>query len=434
MVWTSPTIPHLKSNDTLINPLGDSPATVSDISLIAGIYFFGSVAGCLVPAKVLDNYGRKSILALMAALMSVASIVLAFAGSVWLYCICRLILGMGKGTTLMLVPIYTGEVAHKGNRGRFAFFMPTLLAMGLVYSYITGPHFSTRVYTLLCTVPILLALVLILLVVPETPYFLVAQNRPRHEVAEVLGKLRSSDDLVEELKQIEGAVVGKYTSGKSSYRSLFRDRASRKAFMISTAAITFHLLSGVSIIHSFLGPILDKVTAAFLSGNTSAIAISLVKLFSTATGSMAVERCGRKPLFIWSAIFVAMSHYTLGLYFQLQELEYDFVFLLAPLPFICFVLFALVYSFGMGPVPFAYLSEFFPQHTKNVGVPICTAIGALLNAFITLVFPYFMEYLGMQWVFWLFAVSCTCCAIFTKYVIPETKGKTLEEIQRMLEE
>nr|CAI5863953.1 unnamed protein product [Callosobruchus analis] len=273
------------------------------------------------------------------------------------------------------------------------------LAMGFVYSYIVGPHFSTRVYTLLCTVPIMLALILILLVVPETPYFLVAKKRPRHEVAEVLGKLRSSTDLAEELKQIEDTVTRKSNS----------------------------------VIHGFLAPILDSVTGAYISGNTSAICISLVKLFSTAIGSIAVERYGRKPLLIWSAVSVAFCNFLLGLYFQLQELEYDFVSALSPLPLVCFVLFAVVYSLGIGPVPFAYLSEFFPQHAKNLGVPLCTAIGALVNALTVFGFPYFMDYFGMQWCFWLFAVSCICCALFTKYIVPETKGKTLEEIQRILE-
>ncbi|VEN62461.1 unnamed protein product, partial [Callosobruchus maculatus] len=352
-------------------------------------------------------------MALVAMLMSTASLVLAFSGSVWLFCICRLVLGMGKGATMMLVPIYVGEIAHKGNRGRFSFFLPMHMAMGFVYSYVTGPHFSTRVYTLLCTVPILLALSLIVLVVPETPYFLVAKNRPRHEVAEVIGKLRSSTDLREELKQIESTVDRKSNGGgqeMSTYVSLFRDHASRKAFIINSFMMIFHLLPGVTVVHSFLGPILDSVTSNYWSGNFSAIVISLVKLFSTATGSVVVERCGRKPLLIWSAVFVALSHLLLGLYFQLQESEYEFVSTLSPVPFGCIVLFSIAYSFGIGPVPYVYLSEFFSQQTKNVGVPICTAIGFLISALIALVFPYFMEYLGMQWVFWLFALSCLCCA------------------------
>ncbi|VEN62462.1 unnamed protein product [Callosobruchus maculatus] len=240
--------------------------------------------------------------------------------SVWLYCLCRVILGVGRTATFILIPMYVGEIAHKDKRGRYSYYLSMFLAMGLVYSYIVGPYFSTRVYTLLCTVPILLSLVLILLVVPETPYFLMAKNRPKHEVAKVLGKLRRSSDLDEEMKQIEEV-----------------------------------------------------------------------------------------------------------------ELGYEFVSVLAPVPFTCLVQFAVVYSLGLGSVPFVYLSEFFPQHTKNIGVLISNAIGAQINVLLILVFPYFMEYLGMQWMFWLFSVSCFGCAIFTKYVVPETKGKTLEEIQRILE-
>nr|CAI5863952.1 unnamed protein product [Callosobruchus analis] len=393
VVWISPTVPLLTSNNTLVNPLGDKPATVSDISLIAGSSYVGAIVGCFVPAKVLDTYGLKKVIAFVAALMLAASITLIFAASVWLYCVCRLILGMGKTATFILIPMYVGEIAHKDNRGRYSFYLPMFLAMGLVYSYIVGPYFSTQVYTILCTLPILLSLSLILLVVPETPYFLMAKNRPRHEIAAVLGKLRNSSDLEEEMKQIEEVVTSKSASGgqkTSNFMTLFRDRASRKAFIICIAEGSFLMLSGVAVVQSFLGPIMDKVTAAYISGNTSAIAISSVKLVFTWIGSLVVERFGRKPLLVWSAVLVAISHLSLG------ELGYEFVSILSPLPLVCFVLFSVAYSFGLGSVPFTYLSEFFPQHTKNLGVPICNAIGAVVNALIILVFPYFMEYFGMH--------------------------------------
>nr|CAI5864711.1 unnamed protein product [Callosobruchus analis] len=376
-------------------------------------------------------------MALVAVLMLVFSVVLAFAGSVWLFSMCRLLLGFGKGATVILIPIYVGEVAHKLNRGRYAFFLPMELAMGFVYSFATGSYFSTRVYTLLCTAPILLALILILTVVPETPYFLMAKNRPRYEVAEVLAKLRSCSDLEEEMKQIEGVVVRKPSSGghhTSMYLRLFSDHASRKAFAINSAMMVFNLASGVVVIHGFLGPILDRVTATKWSGNTSAIVVSLVKLVSTVIGSFVVERRGRKSLLIWSAVLATISHLLIGLYFQLQESSYEFVAVLSPAPFVCIVLFTLAYSFGLGPVPYAYMSEFFPQHVKNLGVSVCTAIGFLVSGLIALVFPYFMDYLGMQWCFWLFGTICMICTIFTKYVVPDTDGKTLDEIQRLMEE
>ncbi|VEN62465.1 unnamed protein product [Callosobruchus maculatus] len=434
IAWTSPTIPRLVSNDTSINPLGNSPATVFDISFIAGSYFIGCLVGNLIPARVLDRCGRKPVMALVAALMSVSSIVLAFASNVWSYCLCRLVLGIGSGATFMLIPLYTGEVAHKGNRGRFNYYLTMFLGLGFIYSYSTGSRFSTKVYTLLCSLPTLLALLFILLVIPETPYFLVSRNRTRSEVGKVLSKLRSCFDLEDEMKQIECAVSRNLKQGgqKVTYVSIFRDRATSKAFTISTSMLIFQLLSGTTVIYSFLSPILDTVTATYWSGNTSAIAISMVNLLCTITGSLTVERCGRKPLLIWSALTAGFSNFLLGVFFQLQALRYDLVSL-SSLPFVCIVLYSIGYSLGLGSLPFAYVSELFPQHTKNVAVPVCTALGTLCNALLTVIFPYFMQYLGVQWCFWLFAASCVGCAIFTRYVVPETKGKTLEEIQRILE-
>nr|CAH7722431.1 unnamed protein product [Callosobruchus chinensis] len=237
-----------------------------------------------------------------------------------MYCLCRLVLGMGKGASMIMVPMYTGEVAHKKNRGRLVLFMPILVLAGMVYSYATGPYFSTRVFTLLCTLPVLISLISILTFVPESPYFLVTRNKPKHEVADCLRKLRCSKHVEEELKQIENVA-----------------------------------------------------------------------------------------------------------------LKLSFVQHISLIPLISVVVFAVGYSFGLGPVPFAYLSELFPQQAKNIGVPVCMAIATVTNTAIALTFPYFMEYLGMQWCFWIFALNCLCAAIFTKYQVPETKGRTLEEIQLMLD-
>nr|CAI5841202.1 unnamed protein product [Callosobruchus analis] len=252
--------------------------------------------------------------------MTAASLALAFSYNLWMYCLCRVVLGMGKGASLIIVPMYTGEVAHKRNRGRLVLFMSIMILGGMVYSYATGSCFSTKVFTLLCTLPILISLLSILTFVPESPYFLVTRNKPRKEVAACLRKLRRSIDVEVEVKQIESVAVG------------------------------FSFVQHISVI-----------------------------------------------------------------------------------PLVSIVVFAVAYSFGLGPVPFAYLSELFPQQAKNVGVPTCMAIATVSNAAIAVTFPYFMEYLGMQWCFWIFAVNCLYAAIFTKYKVPETKGRTLEEIQFMLE-
>nr|CAH7722429.1 unnamed protein product [Callosobruchus chinensis] len=436
LAWTSPTIPKLKSNDTLTNPFGDHPASLSDISLIVGSYYIGSFVGCLIPARVLDSYGRRPAMAFIAACMTAASFTLAFSYNLWMYCLCRLVLGMGKGASMIMVPMYTGEVAHKKNRGRLVLFMPILVLAGMVYSYATGPYFSTRVFTLLCTLPVLISLISILTFVPESPYFLVTRNKPKHEVADCLRKLRCSKHVEEELKQIENVVRQKMKTGQqqsATYMSLLQDPKSRKAFKINTLMMIFHLLSGVTVTHAFLGPLFDSVSNSHWSGNSLAIFVSSVKFVAALVATATVERYGRKPLLISSSTCAAICHFLLGLYFQLQALKLSFVQHISLIPLISVVVFAVGYSFGLGPVPFAYLSELFPQQAKNIGVPVCMAIATVTNTAIALTFPYFMEYLGMQWCFWIFALNCLCAAIFTKYQVPETKGRTLEEIQLMLD-
>nr|CAI5841203.1 unnamed protein product [Callosobruchus analis] len=436
LAWTSPTITKLKSNDTLVNPFGDHPASVSDISLIVGSFYIGSIVGCLIPSRVLDSYGRRPALAFIAASMTAASLALAFSYNLWMYCLCRVVLGMGKGASLIIVPMYTGEVAHKRNRGRLVLFMSIMILGGMVYSYATGSCFSTKVFTLLCTLPILISLLSILTFVPESPYFLVTRNKPRKEVAACLRKLRRSIDVEVEVKQIESVVRQKLKTGQqqsASYMSLLQDPKSRKAFKINTLMMIFHLLSGVTVTHAFLGPLFDSVSNSHWSGNTLAVFVSSIKFVAGLVATVTVEKYGRKPLMISSSSCAAICHFLVGLYFQLQAVGFSFVQHISVIPLVSIVVFAVAYSFGLGPVPFAYLSELFPQQAKNVGVPTCMAIATVSNAAIAVTFPYFMEYLGMQWCFWIFAVNCLYAAIFTKYKVPETKGRTLEEIQFMLE-
>ncbi|CAH2016813.1 unnamed protein product [Acanthoscelides obtectus] len=272
--------------------------------------------------------------------------------------------------------------------------------------------------------------------VPETPYFLVSRNRPRDEVAKNLEKLRCTKDIRKEMKQIESVVQGKMTDGqqqKTTYISLFEDRKCRKVLFINTCMMIFHLLAGVTVIHAFLGPIVDLVGSNHGSGNTWAILVASIKLVSSFAAAVVVDRFGRKPLMIWVFSLLRNLSFFSGTLLPVTGNGLQLRGSTSSDTITCDLDLLHGIFFRLGPVPFAYVSELFPQHVKNVGVPICMGIATIFNTAIALTFPFFMEYLGMQWCFWIYGLSCAGSAIFTKCVAPETKGKTLEEIQSMLD-
>ncbi|CAG9824716.1 unnamed protein product [Phaedon cochleariae] len=296
MVWTSPVIPKLKSNDSDINPLGQ-PITAYQISLIAGLPALTLVVGGLAFAKLPNLIGRKRAIMCMAAGMLASNIAVACGGHVYVYYVGRSAFSLFRGAASIAVPIYLSEICEDCNRVKFGCLMGLANPAGNLFGYLVGPVTSVRVFTLLCVAPLVPSLLFFSTVVPESPVYL-ASVKDRVGSIRALGKLRmykEPEEIERDYKRIEEALEARAGVKTSGFLSLFKTRAVRRGLLIGVGLKLAQNFAGVVVIMSFLGPMFNDAGTR-LSGNSVAILVGIVKIITFLVTSFTVEKVIRSSI------------------------------------------------------------------------------------------------------------------------------------------
>ncbi|XP_044253232.1 facilitated trehalose transporter Tret1-like [Tribolium madens] len=422
----SPLLPRLNGSvDPDNNPL-DPPATPSEESLIASLVSLGAIFGPLFAGLPVDQIGRKKTLLIVALPMITSFLIMAFAHSVVLFYIARLIMGVGAGSIYTILPMYLGEISEDHNRGTLGCLMSTFIASGLLFVYTVGPFVTIRSFCLMCLVPLGAFLVLFGVWAPETPQFL-ALKGDEEGLKGCLSKLRSVGEVDKEILRIKESL----NRNRGGLRELFQSRASRKGLVITVGFMVLQQLAGINAVNSYLHTIFDA-TGSGLSPEISSIIIGTVQVFTTMLTSSLVDKSGRRILLLLSVIGSGVSLVSLGLYFHLKTNNFQ-VDTLSWLPVMSLVVFIISFNIGLGPIPWAVMAELFPPNVKSIASTF-SSIVCFIGAFtITLFFPSLAEVLGMAQAFWFFATFCALGAVFIYFILPETKGKSLQEIQTLLD-
>ncbi|CAH1974905.1 unnamed protein product [Acanthoscelides obtectus] len=427
VVWTSPVIPQLQSNDPDVNPLG-KPITPLEESLIGGLPYIGGMIVPLMMGKLCDLIGRKRTLLLIILLHLVFFGILAFAKTLYLYYITRTILGGLFFYALTVNNIYNSEIAEDSNRGIIYSTIVLFHVSGFPYGYITGFYLPVKAYTLVCTVPMILSFILILFVIPESPYYLAKTNET--QAAEVLRKLRNKDDVSKDLDVIKATIEAVSNSNKkANWGMLLTDPLNRKATLICFGAMFLQEASGIPAIIAFSGPIFNSVG---LSGNFVSVLLGMVRSFVGFITIGLVGKCGKRLLMLVSTSGCAVAMLITGIYFYLENIGFQGIESYVLIPVICVILFMCSYGIGLGIGCVALQGELFPDDMKNAGVSVVNIWGSFLCFAVTFGFPLIAYYLGMYWPFLLFGIVSASGIVFTYCFFPNTEGKSFLEIQETL--
>ncbi|CAH0564582.1 unnamed protein product [Brassicogethes aeneus] len=423
--WTSPVIPKLKTlNDD--NPLSEV-ITTSQESLIAGFLSIGNALGPLVSGTLAHKFGRKLTMLFIALPIAIAYIALAFGSSIYVYYIARLVKGFGTGSAILVVQLYFGEISEKHNRGKIGCLMSVFYAFGMLFVYTIGPYLSIKVFSLLCITPIAFFLILFAFI-PESPMYLVLIGN-KFAAEKSLMKLRSSTNVTDELDSL--VKFCQKTEEKGTILDIFKSATLRKAFTICIGLLIFQQLSGMTVIVSYLQTIFEAAGEAAISAKNAPMIVGASKCVVVIFASMVVEKSGRKLLLILSAAGSSISLVVLAIFFHLKEHGQD-VSNFSIVPLLCLLFYIISFSLGLMPIPWAMMGEMFPTNVKSVAMSI-TSTTTFVAAFLTtLFFPYLRDLIDMSGGIMFFGVAIGIGVIFIYFVVPETKGKSLAEIQDML--
>lgn len=425
-------LPQLQSNDTEINPLG-RPVTSYEISLIMGFFAIGSTISPLFCVKLADIFGRKNLIIFTSILNMISLSLLAFTTNIiWLY-ITRTVSGVVLGMLGPILAIFLSEITDDHNRGKFGCFSLAFMPFGQLYGYLMGYFFSVKYFTITCLIPLILHTLLMVFFVPESPVHLLQQGRTIEAVSS-LTKYRgnlSAEEIEKDIRLIKCTPEQTMNQGGVRLRTLVTHQPTRKGLFIGLGMFVIQFGTGIGIIQSFLGPIFEEAQTS-LSGNMTAILVGSLKLIIFLGVAQIVNKCGRKFLMFFSALLCSISLFCLGLYFFLKDINFGLYKNFTWLPLMSIIFFIFAYSVGLGCIPFATIGELFDNNIRSTAVSTIMFITRIVGSVVYILYPIVVKFIRVWGCMWIFSGICGLGTIFIYVVVPETQGKSFNEIQEIL--
>ncbi|XP_054742915.1 facilitated trehalose transporter Tret1 isoform X1 [Anastrepha obliqua] len=430
--WPAASFLELQSEDT---PLESGPISNSDIGWVGCMVCVGGALGTMFFSWFADRYGRKKCL-LLVALPSLAGwLIIPFATTPTHLCIARVFGGIAGGGIFTVIPIYTTELAQDHVRGILGTVLMLAFNFGMLSAFVLGNFFS---YSMVAWILSSLTFVFLMCFsfLPETPQHLINNNKIKkaEKSLKYFRNIRAlSHELPEhfkfELDKLKGEGKQDDDDNDNSNSLTWKDintPSTRKAFMIGLGIITLMQFSGCFAMLNYSGSIF-KESGSSLSPTISTIIVGFIQLVGSYMSTLLVERAGRKVLLLISTSGIALSHIIFATYTYLNVLGYDVsAFSWVPVASFSFTIF--IASCGLMGLPYLVIAEIMPPKLRSMGSMACMMHMWFTGIFMLKYLPVMAELLGMHGMVFAFAGICIVGLIFLIIFVPETKGRTIDDI------
>ena len=398
-----------------------------------GCALVGCAIGAAVAGVLSDWLGRKKVLILSAILFLISAVGTALPKSITAFIIYRIIGGLGVGAASMSSPMYIAEISPARIRGRMVSVNQFAIVSGFLVVYFVNYFIALQGDAIWNqqlgwrwmfgseSVPALLLLVL-LFFVPESPRWLTKQNRS-DEALEILTRVDGAQYAQTELLEIKDAIA--HESG--SIRQLFQP-GMKIVLVIGIVLAVLQQVTGINVFLYFGTEIFKKMGSETNAALLQTVVVGTVNLSFTVIAIWTVDKVGRKPLMIIGSVGMGLSLLGMGLIAYVQKTDlWVLLFILGYIA--CFAL-------SVGPVTWVILSEIFPTRIRGRAMAIATVCLWVANYVVSQTFPmmdenkWLVEKFHHAFPFWVYGAFCVVLVTFVWRFVPETKGKTLEEIEK----
>ena len=398
----------------------------------------GCIFGAVISGFVADRLGRKIPLILAAALFIVSAFGTGYVDNFTPFIVYRLIGGLGIGLASTLSPMYIAEIAPAKYRGQFVAINQLTLVIGILVAQIanyliadTIPENSTPEMILNSwngqtgwrwmfwaeLIPAVLFFVL-MFIVPKSPRFLMKIN-DRPKAKDVLAKIGGEAYAEEELNNIQLTLDENKTAKLSL--SHFKSPRIKPILIIGIVLAVFQQLCGINIIFNYAEEIFTAAGYSVGDMLFNIVITGSVNLIFTLVAMRTVDSWGRRKLMLFGSISLGVVYAVLGGAYYMQFTGW---------PVLVLVITAIaIYSMSLAPITWVVLSEIFPNKIRGVAMSIATFSLWVASFILTFTFPILNDALGASGTFWVYSFICVAGFIFIKSRLPETKGKSLEEIE-----
>ncbi|XP_021635640.2 sugar transporter ERD6-like 16 isoform X2 [Hevea brasiliensis] len=404
----------------------DLNLTTAQYSLFGSILTIGGMVGAVTSGRIADYIGRKGAMRISAGFCITGWLAVFFSGGYLSLDMGRFFTGYGIGVFSFVVPIFIAEISPKNLRGGLTTLNQLLIVTGSSIAFLLGSVITWRALALTGLIPCIFLLVG-LFFVPESPRWLAKVGKEK-EFQETLQKLRGKDtDVTREAAEIQAYIQTLQSLPKARTFDLFQRQYTR-CVLIGIAIMVFQQFVGINGIGFYASQIF--VSAGFSSGTIGTIAYACVQIPITIVGALLMDKSGRKVLIMVSAAGTFLGCFLAGVSFFLKA--HGLLLRWVPTMVLAGVLiFISSFSIGMGAVPWLIMSEIFPINIKGVGGSLVVLVNWLGAWLVSYTFNFLMSWSSSGTFFLYSGVSLTAILFVAKFV-PETKGKTLEEIQESI--
>lgn len=420
--WSTPIIPKFENEDPL-------NVSADKVVWVVNLMYVGVGLGSIVPFLLMDRIGRKGTL-LFATLPKISSwILIGKAETVPQLYIGRILAGIGCGITYAVMPMYLGEVSSKRSRGPLGTLMAVFLNTGMMMSYAIGLWVSRFTMSMISvTIPV--AFLVMFVWLPESSVFLTKKKKltsAERTLKWALGK----EDVVEELEEIKRIVATEEPDDKMTFLGSLKEtiakRENRRAFRIALIVLSALTLTGAAPLLAYQSFIFEE--AGFeISTNVSIVMTGCAIVLAGTVCVSLVRIIGKRLLLLFSTPVCVLSLATLAIFFGLLTSGHD-VSKLRWMPTVFLVIYVLGYGLALNPVPLAYVGEIFHVDVKMPAAIFCSLYYALATTTVVKFYQVLQESYGTYMPITVFTVITLLIWILIYRYVPETEGKTLEEIQ-----
>jgi len=395
----------------------------------------GCLMGVMVSGSLSDRYGRKSLLTVSAAIFIAASIGTGISNHITWFIIYRILGGIGIGIASNLSPMYIAEISPAAVRGRFVSLNQLTIVLGILSAQVVNwliaepvadgenilaswnGQMGWRWMFWACAVPATLFFIMMFFI-PESPRWLA--GRLRYDKAEnILAQIGGGQYAHAELDEIKSTL--QKDRQKVRFRMLFEGRLP-KILLIGVILAAFQQWCGINVIFNYAQEVFAAAGYGVSDILLNIVVTGVTNVIFTFVGMYFVDRLGRRALLLLGSAGLALIYAILGgcYYFQVTGIAV-----------LCLVVAAIAcYAMTLAPVVWVVLSEIFPNRIRGMAMAVATFSLWSACFVLTYTFPLLNKGLGSYGTFWVYGIICVFGFIFTRAMLPETKGKSLEEIEK----
>ncbi|XP_015587166.1 facilitated trehalose transporter Tret1 isoform X3 [Cephus cinctus] len=386
---------------------------------------FGGIAG----GPSIEYLGRRNTILATAFPFIAAWLLIALATNIGMILAGRALSGFCVGVASLALPVYLGETIQPEVRGTLGLLPTAFGNTGILLCFAAGMYLNWSHLALLgATLPI--PFMILVFMIPETPRWFISKGKTKKARQSLQWLRGKNSDISEELTAVEKSHVdSERNASQSACVELFKGN-NLKPLLISLGLMFFQQMSGINAIIFYTVEIFQNAGST-IDQNICTIIVGIVNFLSTFIATALIDRLGRKVLLYISSASMILTLVTLGFFFYQKE-SGAHVASYGWLPLASLVIYVIGFSLGFGPIPWLMMGEILPAKIRGSAASIVTGFNWSCTFIVTKTFKDLSRAVGDGNTFWLFAVICVVGLIFVVIAVPETRGRSLEEIEKRL--